>query len=398
MIQPDESPPPLEPISLPPARRRRARRAITPRTANERTALASSLARRAYPSIEFFLFSLLCGAVLGLGLLTDSQGLLLLGILLAPMMTPWVGLTLAAATGSWRFFIQTLAGLLTGGLLIFATGILSGLAARPWLPLPMLQVTIHTRLWWLNLFITALGAVLLVISFARSEEKPILPSVLIAYALYLPISAAGIGLGSGVAGFFPDGVLVALINLALATLLGAGTLAILKFRPASPTGYVLTISVILLCLAALIALTGLADAFSSRLADTSNQPATALPLPSVTPTRNLPTATFTPIRPTNTPVIVLEGSATPSPIPAISPTPFFVIYAPAYNGARLRTTPGIGTEIAGLPNNTHVQVLPEVEYYNGTPWVHVQVTLPDGRVVEGWVLQSVLATPTPIPN
>ncbi len=262
----------------------------------------------------------------------------------------------------------------------------------------MLQVTIHTRLWWPNLFITALGAVLLVISFARSEEKPILPSVLMAYALYLPISAAGIGLGSRVAGFFPDGVLVALIHLALATLLGAGTLAILRFRPASPTGYVLTISVILLCLAALIALTGLADAFSGRPAPPPVSPATSLPLPSVTSTRSLPIATFTPVRPTNTPVIVMEASSTPTSTPALSPTPFFVIYAPAYNGARLRAAPGIGAEIAGLPNNTHVQVLPEEEYYDGTSWIHVRVALPDGRIVEGWVLKSVLATPTPIPN
>ena len=87
--------------------------------ADERAALLDDLARRAFPSFEFFLFALFCGAVLGAAFLLDSPALLLLGVLLAPLLTPWVGLTLATMTGSWRFFFMTSAVLLVAGLLVF---------------------------------------------------------------------------------------------------------------------------------------------------------------------------------------------------------------------------------------------------------------------------------------
>ena len=110
--------------------------------ADERAALLDTLARRAFPSFEFFLFAFLCGVMLGAGYLLDlkmnSLALLLLGVLLAPSLTPWVGMTLAAITGSWRFFFLTLGGLLVAGVLVFLTGGLAGLAGRLWLPLASL--------------------------------------------------------------------------------------------------------------------------------------------------------------------------------------------------------------------------------------------------------------------
>jgi len=74
----------------------------------------------------------------------------------------------------------------------------------------------------------SLGAVTLVVSFARSEDKPFCPSILIAYAFYLPINAGGFGLGSGVEGIWPQGLYVLLFTSALASVLGLITLLILK--------------------------------------------------------------------------------------------------------------------------------------------------------------------------
>ena len=100
------------------ARRRRARRTFFPKDAQGRAAVLSVLAKRAYPSYELFIFSLLCGAVLGVGYIFDSYGVLLLGILFAPLMVPWVGLVLSVISGTPRLFIQTLAGLLISTLLM----------------------------------------------------------------------------------------------------------------------------------------------------------------------------------------------------------------------------------------------------------------------------------------
>ncbi len=139
-ILPEGFTPLVETAHVQRSRRRRAARKFVLPGADERAALMDNLARRAFPSFEFFVFALLCGAVLGAGYLLDlkanSQAILLLGLLLAPLLTPWVGMTLAATTGSWRFFLQTLGGMLVASLLVFLTGGLAGIAGRLWLPHP----------------------------------------------------------------------------------------------------------------------------------------------------------------------------------------------------------------------------------------------------------------------
>jgi hypothetical protein len=379
-----------ETVRLPRARRRRAHRMLVPPGADERATLLDNLARRAFPSFEFFLFALLCGAVLGAAYLLDSPALLLLGVLLAPLLTPWVGLTLATLIGSWRFFFLTLGGLLVASLLVFLAGALAGLTGRLWLPLPLFHANIHSHLWWLDLFVVALGAALLVITFVHSEQKPVLPSIMLAYGLFLPLSAAGIGLGIGAAQLWPDGVLVFLVHFALAMLVGGIVLAALRFKPVRAIGYLLPFMIGLLSLAALVTFTGLVaiirdEILSTRWLATSTP--TALALPSITATAPIQTSTPSP---------TFAPSATPLPTDTLEPTPSYaIITSPEFNGANVRTEPGIGTIIIILQNGSLVQVLPEIEPFGSATWVRVR--LADNT--EGWVLQTVLTattlTPTP---
>jgi hypothetical protein len=417
MDLPDETPKPEEPVQaeetfpeesivpegftpiddiahLPRARRRRAQRMLVPPAADERAVLLDNLARRAFPSFEFFLFAFLCGAILGAAYLLNAPALLLLGVLLAPLLTPWVGLTLAAVTGSWRFFLLTLFGLLVAGALVFGTGVLAGLAGRLWNNLPFYYAWVHAQLWWPDLLVVALGAALLVISFVRSEQKPVLASVMLAYGLFLPVSAAGIGLGIGKAingvTLWPNGLLVFLVHLALAMLVGGITLLGMRFRPLKASGYLLPISLMLLSMAALVSFTGLVtyirDGITAtrRLAPTP----TSLVLPSSTPTVSLtPTLTLT-----STPTF------TPSLTPTLQPTPAYAMIAadPKYGGALIRSEPGGGILLSTIENGGIVQVLPEITNVGTVPWVHIRV-----NNLEGWVLQSVLKattlSPTPIP-
>jgi hypothetical protein len=71
------------------ARRRRARRTLIPPGDDERLALLDDLARRAFPSVEFFLFAILSGILLGAGYLLDADALLLLGLLTSPLWRWW---------------------------------------------------------------------------------------------------------------------------------------------------------------------------------------------------------------------------------------------------------------------------------------------------------------------
>jgi hypothetical protein len=379
---------------LPRARRRRARRMLVPLAANERAILLDNLARRAFPSFEFFLYAFLCGVILGAAYLLNTPALLLLGVLLAPLLTPWVGLTLAAVTGSWRFFFMTLTGLLVAGALVFLTGALAGLAGRLWENLPFYYAIIHAQLWWPDLLVVALGAALLAISFVRSEQKPILASVMLAYGLFLPISTAGIGLGIGrdigSATLWPNGLLVFLVHLALATLVGGTVLVAMHFKPMRASGYLLPVFLGLLSLIVLVVLTGLVAFIREGITSARH----VAPIPT---TIILPSATPTVIR-TSTPLPTSIPSATLSPIPTLQPTPAYaIITSPTGGGALMRTEPGTGsgTVIMVLSNGILVQVLPETQTVLTSTWVRIRF-----NDIEGWVLQTVLSltTQTPAPT
>jgi hypothetical protein len=375
---------------LPRARRRRAQRMLVPPAADERAALLDDLARRAVPSFEFFLFAFLCGTILGAAYLLNAPALLLLGVLLAPLLTPWVGLTLAAVTGSWRFFFLTLGGLLVAGTLVFATGALAGLAGRLWEDLPFYYARIHAQLWWPDLLVLSLGAALLAISFVRSEQKPILASVLLAYGLFLPVSAAGIGLGLGkeIAGvpLWPNGLLVFLVHLTLATLVGGCVLAGLHFKPMKTSGYLLPVFLGLLSLGVLVIFTGVVTFIRDGITAARHIPPTPTALA-------LPTASATVFKtPTQLPTNLPSATSTPTPLP--QPTPFYALIAASTGGgALLRTEPGAGTVITTISNGILVQVLPEVEIVGSSNWVRVRML----NGTEGWLLQTVLAATTQTP-
>ena len=373
--------------SLPRARRRRAQRSLSLPGADERAALLADLAHRASPSVEFFLFSVLCGVTLGAAYLLDAPALLLLAVLFAPLMTPWVGLTLAVVTGSWRFFLQTLGGLLVGSLLVFFTGALAGAVGRFWkADLHFFHADIHAHLWWPDLLVTALGAVFLAISFVRSEQKPLVPSIMLAYGFFLPLGAAGIGLGIGEARLWPGGVAVFLVHLAFSLLLGALTLVILRFKPARAAGYLLPLAVLLAALLPLVLFTGLAAALRDGITAAGHR------LPSPTPT---PTLTAAPSQ-TSTPITYLEPSETPTLTATVEPVALFaLVAAPSGDGAYLRAEPGSsGAVVTTILNGFLLELLNETQIVDGVTWVHVRMA----NGVDGWILQTNIAEATLTPT
>jgi len=404
------------------ARRRRARRTFFPKDAQGRAAILSKLAKRAYPSYELFIFSLLCGAVLGVGYIFDSYGVLLLGILFAPLMVPWVGLVLSVISGTPRLFVPTFAGLLISAMLVFGASALAGLASRLILPHTFNAAFTLSRLWWPDLTVMALGAILLTISFVRSESKPYLPSVLVAYELFMPLSASGFGVGNGIGDLWPHGVLVFVVHLAWATIFGLITLAVLRFRPLTGAGYIFALGIFTIVIVTVFQLT---DPFNSQpieptdaaaipvatgtFKSASNGDPVSAALPSST--SSLPRPTETGSAPKTTPEesdgtitavpltldVTLPVTETRTSTLAPEPTPIYAfIRAREGGGAYIRKEPG-GNVIATLDNGSIVQVLPDTQDYNGILWMHIVATRNDIRV-EGWTIQSVLETATPVPN
>jgi hypothetical protein len=404
------TPQPEGPLTQPPVRRRRVtRRSSIPTDAEGQAELISSLARRAYPSIELFVFSLVCGAILGLGYLLDSQAVLLLGILVAPLMTPWVGFLLSVLSGSVRFMFETLMALFISILFVFIGGLLTGFAALPFMPRTFDNVFLHSRLWLPELVVFALGAITLVISFARSEERPFLPSVIVAYSFFLPISAAAFGIGAGLPDVWMQGLLVFITHFAFISTLGLITLFVLRLRPSVGglifSGVVLAVFVGILLFVAGSGSPSRSDALPQSTPTNQIAAAPSLtpslpaaPNPSATPIIRTPTAeNITPSPVPLTLEITLPATQTPTITLTIQPTPVYgKVSANEGGGANLRDAPG-GTYIMTLLNGTIIETYSEFQVLNNVTWVKVYAAV-NGQKIEGWLLESVVSYATPAPN
>ena len=388
------------------------RRAHFPSDQEGRAALFTHLAKRAFPSYELFIFALVAGAIMGLGYFLDSQSLLIFGVLVAPLLTPWIGMSLGVVAGAGRLFAQTFIALLVSALLIFAGGVIAGYATRIFpQPLTFNEAFLHSRLWAPDFFVLAVGAILITLSFVRSEQRPYLPSALVAYELFLPLCATGFGLGSGVEGLWPQGMMVFLVHFAWATLFCILTLFSLRFYPTSLGGFSFTGVILVALIVFLATSTGALDWIkiqaglaAPRPAPTTEATATLPLVPTITSTPELVTAiigvaTSTPSRtPTPRPTNTIPPTRTPTSTVTAEPTPIIaLIRASEGGGAFIRERPG-GVVLVTLSNGSTVTIIPnDFQEVNNVVWVHVFAIVNDVRI-EGWMIQSVLVTATPVPD
>ena len=147
--------------------------------------------------LPFWMVLLLSGAIATLGLLLDQSAVVIGAMLVAPLLGPLLGLSMALAIGDARLAAMTFTTLLLGILGVIAV------AAALTMLLPFNAVTAEisarTRPTTLDLAIAVFsglaGAVVTV-----SREKRLsasIPGVAIAVALIPPLSVAGFGIGTG---------------------------------------------------------------------------------------------------------------------------------------------------------------------------------------------------------
>jgi hypothetical protein len=382
--------------SLPPARRRRRRRMILPGSNSERAAFLERLAHTTTPSFDFFLLSILAGLVLGIAILFDVQPLYVLAALTCPFMAPVIGLSLASVFVSVRFFLRTLGGLIVGSLLVFLLGVVTGIAAANWRGVDLTLVELHARFTWADAVVLTVGAVAATIQIFRTpDQRPRIPSVALAYELFLPIGIAGYGLATRTPGLWPDGLIVFVVHLAWAALIGTAVFAIMGLRPRTIFGYTLGSTLVLIGIAAVIVISGYGTAVTARVA-----------LPTYTPTVTL-TTTSTPtftvtssLTPTHTSTVTPTKTLVPTNTPTLTvspePTPFWaIIQASGDAGAVIRDAPA-GAIIKSLLNGMLVEIVTGYEetVVDGITWIYVRT--PDGS--EGWIVKALLNTATPTPK
>lgn len=397
--------PTIEPFSNPDAPNRshyrRRKKLVPPMDDTSRSELLETLAKRVSPNFDFFLFALLSGVVIGLAFLFNSYALLIAAALLAPIMMPFVGISLATAIGGSRFFFLSLAGSLVGCILVFITGALAGTASLA-LPMKVSRTVNFTVVSWDVLLVIILGVILIVLSIMKGEQKPVLPSAAIAYVLFSTAGGAGFEIGQGHFQAAVDGGLTFGFYMMLVVVTGAVIFLFYGFRSQTISGY----SYFLV----LIALIGIfiiqfkpfnPEKFLSGL-ESLSQTATPAGKPqaieSSTPTISLSNLTQTPL-PTNTPsqtptsTPIPSQTLTPSNTPTIQPTGDWVkVDVDGQTGARIREKPGFGSKlILIIENGSMVKLLPGVEFKDNVYWAHVETN--DGTI--GWMVHTTLSTFTP---
>jgi uncharacterized membrane protein len=395
------SEPVLDPEEANLSKPKHRRRSSPPLGETDRAALRQHLSQAASPSVEFFVLSLLSGAVLGAGFVFDSPMLLVFGALLAPFLAPILGIALSAAAGSLGFFTYSFAGSLIGIVFVFLGGCLAGIASRLWVDLPFTLLGYQSLVTWDGILLLLFGVILSAVSLMRGEKRPLLPATAIAYVLYTPLCAAGFGTGLGK----PDAAFAALITflayLILALLVGWLVFTFYMFFPHSIPGLI----PILALLGGATAYTLLAGIPSVRLMpQVSTRPIVNPFLPSATPTvPTLPPPSATPTQ-TQVPEATLTPSVTPTIRPSETPTITFTpgptpiwakIEAESQGGIRLRSGPSFSSKVIEIiENGILVKLLNEVTYAEKVWWERIETV--DGLV--GWVVQSGLVTATPAPT
>jgi len=394
---------PSEPRSrIDESRRRRRRKLLIPSGRTERTLYVGEIARRLVPGVEFFIFSLTAGLVIALAILLDSPAIYILGALLAPFMVPVVGLGFSAAIGSLSFFLRSIGSLLISAAFVFGSGALGGWISKLFNNLPLTQARYFTSFSIPDFLLLTIGAALAIYLTVRMpKQRSLVASVPLAYEIYTPIAIAGFGLTSGINGLFPEGLKVAAVFIAWVILIGTIVLGILKLRPFTFFGYLLTAIILGGALYTLVVSSALGSALQKQVepfitrtaaAVISTDPQTATP----TLTIEVPTAAPSVSQETPIPTNTIPPTRTPTVTITPKPTPVWAkIYSPTYNGVNVRMEPGYNAAIlASVPNDQPVQVLPEVQVVDGAYWVHI--LLEDGR--EGWMLRNLLLTATPAPD
>ena len=179
------------------------RRNLPPISLERRGAVQARLRAAAHPDFDFFLLVVLSSIIATLGLLTDSVAVIIGAMLVAPLMTPIVGLGLAALVGDSVLLRDAFWGVLRGSLTAVLIAALFAFVTRQLtLPFDMFstlpaEVMARTRPSPLDLFIALAGGLAAAFAIVLPSISEALPGVAIATALMPPLCTIGIGLAFG---------------------------------------------------------------------------------------------------------------------------------------------------------------------------------------------------------
>jgi uncharacterized hydrophobic protein (TIGR00271 family) len=208
---------------------------IRPLSAERRTEVLNELAQTSSPGFDYFLLVVLSCSIATFGLITNSVAVIIGAMLVAPLMSPILGLSIASVAGDRQLFERAAIALFRGVILAIALS-----AALSWvaqiLPFDALkeiptEVLSRTHPSPYDLVIALAGGAAAAYALAQPQLSAALPGVAIATALMPPLCTVGIGISQGNPRIDLGALLLFLTNFAAISFAGIGTFALLGFRP-----------------------------------------------------------------------------------------------------------------------------------------------------------------------
>ena len=174
------------------------RRIVKPVTRERRAEVTIQLRDSSSPDFDFFLLVVLSSIIATSGLLTNSPAVIIGAMLVAPLMSPILGLGLASLTGDAKFFRNAGIALVRGAVVSIAIATILTLMNRllPFLSIQELptEVLARTRPTPIDLTIALAGGMAAAFALAMPSISAALPGVAIATALMPPLCTVGVGI------------------------------------------------------------------------------------------------------------------------------------------------------------------------------------------------------------
>lgn len=171
---------------------------VKPLTADERAQIIADITPLASPGFDYFLLVVLSSSIATLGLLTNSAAVIIGAMLVAPLMSPILGIGLASIIGDSHMLQRGASALVRGAALAVLLSTVTTLI-NTYLPILAFQelpaeVLARTHPSPIDLLIALAGGLAAAYALTRPNLSAALPGVAIATALMPPLCTIGIGL------------------------------------------------------------------------------------------------------------------------------------------------------------------------------------------------------------
>ena len=175
---------------------------IKPLSEERRDEITESIRKASSPGFDYFFLVVLSGSIATLGLINDSPAVIIGAMLVAPLMSPIIGVGLGSITADARLARNAATALIRGAILSI---ILSALITLSNIYLPFVpslfeipgEVLSRTQPTPNDLIVALAGGLAAAYSLAQPHLSAALPGVAIATALMPPLSTIGIGIALG---------------------------------------------------------------------------------------------------------------------------------------------------------------------------------------------------------